>query len=138
MRVLLDTNIIVDILSKRDGYEDSLRILHYCETEKLYGCVSTTTITDIMYILRKHTSPEQLRNAVQTLLTIVNTVGVTKSDITRAFSCGMKDFEDAVQAACAKRVKAEYIVTRNLRDFQESPVQAISPSNLLKIIGRTL
>lgn len=136
MKVLLDTNVIVDILSKRDGYEDSLQILRCCEIKKLDGCVSTTTVTDIMYILRKHLPREELREAVQTLLTVIGVSGVQKADITHAFSSGMKDFEDAVQAACAKRIKAEYIVTRNLRDFEDSPVQAVSPADMLKLLGR--
>lgn len=136
MKVLLDTNIIVDILSKREGYEDSLQILRCCEIKKIDGYVSSTTVTDVMYILRKHLQPDMLREAVQTLLTTVGVSGVQKADITRAFSCGMKDFEDAVQASCAKRIKAEYIVTRNLRDFEGSPIQAISPTVLLKLLGR--
>lgn len=136
MKVLLDTNIIVDILSKRDGYTESLQLLRFCETKKLDGCVSTVTVTDIMYILRKHLPPELLRESIQTLLTIVDVAGVAKMDINRAFSSGMKDFEDAVQASCAKRIKADYIVTRNLRDFEESPVQAVSPADLLKLLRR--
>jgi len=136
MKVLLDTNIIVDILSKREGYEDSLQVLRSCEIKKIDGYVSTTTVTDVMYILRRHLPPEKLREAVQTLLITVGVSGVQKADITRAFSSVMKDFEDAVQASCAKRIKAEYIVTRNLRDFEESPVQAVSPADLLKLLKR--
>lgn len=136
MKVLLDTNIIVDILSKREGYEDSLQVLRYCEIKKIDGYVSTTTVTDVMYILRKHLPPDKLREVVQTLLSTVGVSGVQKADITHAFYGVMKDFEDAVQASCAKRIKAEYIVTRNLRNFEESPVQAISPADLLKLLRR--
>jgi len=136
MKVLLDTNIIIDILSKRDGYEASLQVLRCCEINKLDGRVSTTTVTDVMYIMRKHSTPELLRESVQTLLAIVDVADVTKADINRAFSGSMRDFEDAVQAACAKRIKANYIVTRNLRDFEESPVRAISPQDLLKLLKR--
>ena len=136
MKALLDTNIVIDILSKRDGYETSLQVLRFCETKKLDGWVSTTTITDVMYIMRRHSTSQQLRESVQTLLTIADVAGVTKADLSRAFSGSMSDFEDAVQAACAKRIKAEYIVTRNLRDFEGSPVRAISPQDLLKLLGR--
>lgn len=136
MKVLLDTNIIVDILSKRDGYEESLQVLRCCEIKKIDGYVSTTTVTDIMYILRKQLPSDKLWEAMQTLFTTVGVSGVQKADILCAFSCGMKDFEDAVQASCAKRIKAEYIVTRNLQDFEESPVQAVSPADLLKLLRR--
>jgi PIN domain nuclease of toxin-antitoxin system len=91
MKVLLDTNVVVDILSKRGGYEDSLRILALCEMCRITGFVSAVTVTDVMYILRKHISPDTVRSAVQTLLIIVKVEDVLKSDISAAFSSDMKD-----------------------------------------------
>jgi len=135
MRLLLDTNVIVDIVSERTGYQESLQLLKYCETWRAEGFVSAVTITDVMYILRKHISPDAVRNAVQTLLLVVDVVDVLKTDITAAFASGMKDFEDAVQASCAGRIKADYIVTRNISDFSNSIVPAISPADALKIIS---
>ena len=135
MKVLLDTNIIIDIISKRDGYEDSLKLLKYCEMRKLEGYISATTITDIFYILRKHIDPSQVHDAMQTLLIIVNIARVGKSEILAAFASDMKDFEDAVQVACAKRIGADYIVTRNLKDFQQSEVKAISSSDFVKLLS---
>jgi predicted nucleic acid-binding protein len=134
MKLFLDTNIIIDILSKRDGYEDSLRILAHCEMFHAKGIVSAVTVTDVMYILRKHISPEAVRNAVQTLLIIVNIEDVLKSDISAAFSSDMKDFEDAVQVSCADRINADYIVTRNIKDFGKSAIPAISPTDMLKLL----
>ena len=97
MKILLDTNIIVDILSKRTGYEDALELLKYCETKHVMAFVSATTITDIVYILRKHIDPQEVRKAMQALLLIVEIASVGKNDIFIAFSSDMKDFEDAVQ-----------------------------------------
>ncbi|MCL2219719.1 MAG: PIN domain-containing protein [Chitinispirillia bacterium] len=132
MKIFIDTNIIVDIVSRRGGYEESLQLLKYCETSRLKGFVSTVTVTDVMYILRKHISPDAVRNAVQTLLVIVDVADVLKNDITAAFSSPVKDFEDAVQASCADRIQADYIVTRNTKDFEKSTVRAILPAELLK------
>ena len=135
MKLFLDTNIIVDIISKRSGYEDSLQVLRYCETNHAKAFVSATTVTDVMYILRKHIAPEAVRNAVQTLLSIVDVAGVLKSDITSAFLSNMKDFEDAVQASCAARIKSDYIVTRNFKDFEESRIPTVSPSMALELFA---
>ncbi|GHV34041.1 twitching motility protein PilT [Synergistales bacterium] len=134
MKLLLDTNIIVDILSGRDGCADSLKVLKYCETKHALGYVSAITVTDVMYILRKHISPDMVRDALLTMLLIVDVVDVLSSDIRRAFSCGIKDFEDAVQAMCANRICADYIVTRNLKDFHGSPVLSVSPLDVLEIL----
>ena len=132
MRVLLDTNIIIDILSKREGYEDSLRVLKYCEIRKVTGFVSAITVADVLYILRKHISPAEVKDAVQALLLIVDVADVLKSDIAAAFASDMKDFEDALQASCAKRIKADYIITRNLDHFNDSDVPALTPLQTIK------
>ena len=132
---MLDTNIVVDIISKSEGYEDSLHLIKHCELGNVNGFVSAITVTDVMYILRKHISPSLVRETVQTLLLIVDVANILKSDITSAFSSNIKDYEDAVQASCAERMKANYIVTRNLKDFREPAIPAISPSKALQIIG---
>ena len=135
MRLLLDINIVVDILSKREGFTDSLAILRCCEAGLVEGYVSATTVTDVMYIMRKHIRPDTIRETVQLLLTIVDVAGVQKSDINAAFISGMTDYEDAVQASCAVRIKADYIVTRNVKDFEKSPVSAVQPDGLLKLLN---
>ncbi|MDR1137651.1 MAG: PIN domain-containing protein [Synergistaceae bacterium] len=134
MRLLLDTNIIVDILSGRDGYAGSLGVLKCCEVKRAEGFVSAITVTDVMYILRKLAAPGGVRDAMLTLTSIADVADVSKADIKGAFSCGMDDFEDAVQAMCAKRIGADYVVTRNGRDFVGSPVRAVPPDGLLRFL----
>jgi predicted nucleic acid-binding protein len=128
MKVLIDTNVILDILMKRAGfYENSSRVLKLCEIKQDEGYISATTVTDVHYFLRKEIGYEQTREAMQTLLAIIDVAAVTKADIHRAFSYNMPDYEDAVQAACAKRIGAMRIVTRNAKDFKGSPVIAVTP-----------
>ena len=133
MKVLLDTNIIIDVISKRKGYEESLRLFKYCESGHVQGVVSATTVTDILYILRKHINPSEVRSAMQTLLLIIDIASIGKGEIAAAFASEMKDFEDAVQSACAKRIGADYIVTHNLKDFDKSAVKAITPTEALEL-----
>ncbi|MDR2735004.1 MAG: PIN domain-containing protein [Spirochaetota bacterium] len=133
-RLFLDTNIIIDVIAKRKGYADSLQIMRYCETNHADGFISAISVTDVMYILRKYITPNAVRGAVQTLLAIVHLTDVRKGDILTAFSGNMKDFEDAVQASCARRIQADYIVTHNIRDFTESAIPAILPSDVVKLL----
>ena len=137
MRLFLDTNIIIDVLSKREGYTDSLTVLKCCETGVVEGWVSAATITDVMYILRKHINPQQIRDAVRRLLLIVDVCSVLKSDINAAFLSDIADVEDAVQASCAARIKADYIVTRNIKDFISSPIKAVLPSSIFNLVNPT-
>ena len=78
MKILLDTNIIIDVLTKRKGYEDSLSLVKYCELGTVEGFVSATTVTDVMYILRKHLPPTDVRDALQILFLVVNVASVLK------------------------------------------------------------
>ncbi len=135
MKILLDTNVIIDNLAQRDGGE-SLEILTLCEGGVLEGIITTVTLMDVMYIMRKSISAAELREAAKMLMQIVDVVPALKSDINTALVGKVSDFEDAVQAACAVRIKAEFIVTRNKKHFIGSPVPAISPSELLKILRK--
>lgn len=134
MKLLLDTNIVVDIISRRSGYEESLNVLKYCEIKKVEGIVSVATVLDVMYILRKHIKPEKVKNVVQTFIAIVDVADVKNTDILGAFNSEMTDYEDAVQAICAKRNRVDYIITRNKKDFAKSPVPALLPSEVLSLL----
>ena len=134
MKILLDTNIIIDIISKRSGYEDSLQVFKYCELGWVRAFISATTVTDIMYILRKQIEPHDVRAAMETLFLIVDIASVTKDDIMHALSSNLKDFEDAVQVACAKRNGANYIITRNIKDFNHADVMALDPRDAIELI----
>ena len=134
MKALIDTNIIIDNFACRDEYGDSLEILNLCENGELEGVVSTVTIMDAMYILRKHMDFTEARNATLKLIQIVDVVPVLKSDINTALTSDFSDFEDAVQASCASRVKTDYIVTRNVKDFRNSIVPSILPGDMLKLL----
>lgn len=132
MRILLDTNIVVDVLSGREGYEESLEVLRFCEAGLAEGLVSTATVMDVMYILRKYLPMDRLREVVQTFLSAAAMVEVKPQDITGALESGMNDFEDAVQALCGLRNGAEAIVTRNIKDFRQSPLKAVLPGEAIE------
>jgi len=134
LKILLDTNIVIDNLARRDEYGESLTILNLCEDGVLEGVITTVTIMDVMYVMRKYLGYEEIRSAVQILMQIVDIVPALKRDINTAFIGSFNDFEDAVQASCAERAKADYIVTRNVKDFKKSSIPAVTPDNLLKLL----
>ncbi|MDR0434333.1 MAG: PIN domain-containing protein [Gracilibacteraceae bacterium] len=133
MRVVLDTNIIVDVLERReDFFDDSYAILKFAAEDKLDACTPAGSIADIYYILRKsRKSSAAAQNAIATLIQLVRVCDTAATDIADALTLGIADFEDAILAATARREKAEYIITRNERDFDRSPVPAASPSDFV-------
>ena len=135
MRVLIDTNVILDVLCKRqDFFEDSAKVMKLCEVGKLKGVISALTVPNIVYIMRKELDAGKTREVVEKLQLIFAVADLRADDIKKALSLDFGDFEDALQSACAARIKADYIVTRNVRDFQGSKIAAIKPSELLERI----
>lgn len=133
--MLIDTNIILDVLCKRPGfYEDSARIFKLCEVKKITGVISALSIPNIMYILRKELDADKTKEVLDNLMLIFTVADLKADDLKKAADMKFKDFEDAIQSACASRIKANYIVTRNIKDFSESKVTAIKPTELLERI----
>ena len=132
MKVLIDTNIILDVLCKRPAfYEDSAKIFKLCEVKKISGVISALSIPNIMYILRKDLDADKTREILDSLMLIFSVADLKADDLKKAADMRFKDYEDAIQSACATRIKANYIVTRNIKDFSESKVTAIKPAELL-------
>lgn len=135
MKVLIDTNIILDVLCKRpEFYEDSARIFKFCEVKKITGVISALSIPNIMYILRKELDADKTKEVLDNLMLIFSVADLKANDLKKAADMKFKDFEDAIQSACASRIKANYIVTRNIKVFSESKVTAIKPTELLERI----
>lgn len=131
MKVLIETNIILDVLCKRpEFYEDAARIFKLCEVKKITGVVSALSIPNIVYIMRKELDAEKTKEILRNLSVIFTIADLRADDLKKAADMNFKDYEDAVQSACAARIKANYIVTRNIKDFTESKVATIKPSEL--------
>ena len=135
MKVLIDTNIILDVLCKRpDFYKDSAKVFKLCEVKRISGVISALSIPNIMYILRKELDSEKTKEILDNLSLIFSIADLKADDLKKAADMQFKDYEDAVQSACAARIKANYIITRNIGDFTMSKVAAIKPTELLKRI----
>ena len=133
MKVLIDTNVILDVLCNRSEFvEDSSREWKYCEVNQIEGYISALSVPNIVYILRKELTPQKTQQLIQQILMIFEVIDLKSSDLKNAAEMLSSDFEDAVQMCCANRIKADYIITRNIRDFKESKVPALKPSELLE------
>lgn len=132
MVLLIDANVILDVLMNRQDFvKDSRMIWELCETEKAKGYVSALTFAKLVYIMRKQRNPEASENIYRKLSLILTFTDLSVSDLTRAAELNWNDFEDAVQSVTAERIHADYIVTRNVRDFSRSKVMAFTPSEML-------
>ena len=133
MKLLIDTNVVLDALMAREPWAASAQaILLAVAEEKAEGCITASSFTDIHYILRKHLRDnEKTKQALLGLLAVVAVLDVTGIDCEKAFELPMHDYEDALLAYCGKRHKVDHIVTRNPKHFEGSPVKVISPEDML-------
>ena len=103
-----------------------------CEVRKISGYVSAMSIPNIIYIMRKELDKEKIKDVLEKLSLIFIIADLRADDLKKAADMGFKDYEDAVQSACASRLKADYIITRKFKDFAGSKVAAIKPSEFLE------
>jgi predicted nucleic acid-binding protein len=134
MKLLIDTNVILDALMSREPWTDAAgEVLIAVAEEKAEGFVTASSFTGLYYILRKHTKDdEQTRQTLLGLLAVIDVLDVSGNDCEKAFELPMGDYEDALQAACAKRHRIDCIVTRDEKHYEGSPVKIASPEEILK------
>jgi len=133
MTVLIDTNVILDYVLKREPFaEDALACLDWLIIGKAKIWLTASTITDIYYVTRKALqNPIKAKEVIEKLLNAFQIGGVDKTDCVNALEPDISDYEDALVSVCAKKAKAEYIITRNTKHFENSIVPAISPVDFL-------
>lgn len=131
MKILIDTNVILDVLCNRKEFvDDSLKVFKHCEANQITGCISALSVPNIVYIMRKELDGEKIKEILTTLTSLFTVIDLRESDLTKAADLDFSDYEDALQSVCATRAKVNYIVTRNIKDFRNSTVPAIKPSEL--------
>ena len=135
MVLLIDTNVILDVLLNRPEFvKASSLVWKLCETGQARGYISTLSYANMMYVMRKQLNPEQIKDVFHKLNLIFEFADFSSAVLERAVNMRWDDCEDAIQSATAELVHADYIITRNLKDFSQSKVMAFTPSELLSRI----
>lgn len=133
MNVFIDSNVLYDALFAREPFcDDAWQLLNLGNNDIIRLSVSTLTVINAVYVARKyHVSIEDVRKSLLEMHNFISFVDLTESNIVEQLGSDWKDFEDAVQHACAVYDFADYIVTRNEKDFKESSISVLTPKELL-------
>lgn len=133
MRALIDTCIVIDALQAREPFaEDAQQIFLAVANKRVMGFLTAKSAADIYYITHRHThNDHDTRRVLSTLLGLFELLDTAGMDCRRAISSKLTDYEDAMMVETALRCGMDCIVTRNLRDYEKSPVQVYSPSAFL-------
>ena len=137
MKIYFDTNIVIDILKlRKPHFEKSNAAFLLAVNGQIDGIIGVSSITDIFYICRNDF--EDTGKAVKIIfdiLKIIKPIDILVLDIYKAAELEFLDYEDAVISAAAQREKANFILTRNKKDFLKSVVPAITPDELLQMLA---
>ena len=133
--VLIDLNILLDVLQKREPFfETSAGLLAAIETGRVRGYVAAHSITTLFYLIQKGRSASDARAMITNLLQFIKVAAVDQSTIEQALNLDFRDFEDAVQMVSALQCKADCLVTRNARDYQPALLPVMQPVDFLSTL----
>jgi predicted nucleic acid-binding protein len=133
MRILLDTDVLLDLMLDRPGFADAAAILWQAhEQERLEAYVSAITPVNVYYIARKLKGAEIARQAVRDVVTTLRVCPLDHAALVGALDLPFADYEDAVQHASAVALQLDGIVTRNTEDYRGATITIYSPVELAK------
>lgn len=138
MLFFLDTNIIVDLLQKRDPHFDlASEIFNFSTKENLELYASSHSIATVHYICKKNIKEAKLRELIDEVLNFLKIIPVDEEILRKSIKSNHKDFEDSIQIFCAHQIKnLTGIITRNIKDFSTSEIPVFAPDEALNLIQK--
>lgn len=139
MKILFDTNIVLDVLMDRLPYSDAaVELFSKVENGSINGCLCGTTITTVFYLTAKAVGAAKAKEEIKKLLGMFEVAPVNRHVLESALLLDFNDFEDAVIHEAASNLGVDAIVTRNLKDFKKSRVAVYSSQEMAKILTMTI
>jgi predicted nucleic acid-binding protein len=136
IKALVDTNVFLEIINLREFHREAGEIIETARKRDFLACVATHQVTTIAYYARKSLSrQDEFRALMSELLGFLHVIPVSASNLKEALYSRITDFEDAVLESAALHDGADFIVTRNAKDFKDSRVKALSPAQFLKLLS---
>lgn len=136
MKVLFDTNVIIDALIRREDSNFARRLIQLASIEEIDAYICSKQITDIYYILRKYvTSEEKRRSYIQTILETFKLLPLLPSDLKYCLKTKMNDFEDSLLDEIASVNMINNMVTNNIKDYKNSKSIILTPKQLLDLVA---
>ncbi|AFY60819.1 PIN domain-containing protein [Synechococcus sp. PCC 6312] len=131
MRLLIDTNVVLDFLQEREPFvESAAELFARIDRGEIEGFIAATTITNIYYIVRRGVGAIVAKNSVIQILSSLNICTVDQEVLEQAIKLNFQDYEDAVQYSCAIAYNLDAIVTRDLSGFVNSEIPVVLPNDL--------
>ena len=136
MKVLIDTNVIMDVLVGREPFlEMSRYVVNLCDNCVIEGFLAAHSITNLFYMLRKYYPSDECHDILLDIFDIFSVIGIDETKLKTALqNKEFKDFEDCLQIECGREVDVDYIITRDTKDFSKSDIPCITPTEFHDMI----
>ena len=134
-RVFFDTNVLLDVLLGRGPwFHEASLLCNMVDDRRVRGSASAISCNNMYYVLRRVLGRERALSSVLRLLEGLEVVALDRKVILAAAAVTMGDFEDAIQYVSARQAGADYLVTRDIRDFPQGTPEVLVPGDLLRIL----
>lgn len=139
MKALVDTNVIVDALTSREPWKENAEKIFLMSANRVMDAyITASSATDIYYLVKKYLhSTEQAKQVMGKLYSFMGILAVTEDECVDALASAVSDYEDAVIERTAIKADMDYIITRNVKDYQEGVVKAILPDDFISLMEET-
>ncbi|MBM7556779.1 PIN domain-containing protein [Halanaerobacter jeridensis] len=130
-KIIVDINVIMDLSLKREGFNMAEKTFDICLKDDIQGYVCAHEITILSYLLQRKFKLQKVKYFLEEILDIFQIISVNNKILKSALDSEIKDYEDAVIELSALETEVDYIITRNLKDFKNSRVEALSPEEFV-------
>ena len=133
MKILLDTNIVLDLLLEREPFcNEAKDIFTMIESNEISGFLCATSITTIYYLINKSVETSKADEIIEQLLQLFNIADVNKNILIKSLKNNGKDFEDSVIYTSAEYFNIDVIITRDKKGFKQSNIKIMKPNDFLE------
>ena len=136
MKVLIDTNVIIDALTSREPWNKSAETIFIMAANHMMDMyITASSATDIYYLVKKYLhNADQTKQVMEKLYSLIGILSVSSAECIDALASPIRDYEDAVMERVSAKADMDYIVTRNVKDYQPGTVKAISPDDFIVLM----
>lgn len=137
MKVLIDTNVIIDVLTSREPWRKSAETIFIMAANDMMDMyITASSATDIYYLVKKHLhSADSAKQVMGKLYSLVGILTVSGAECIDALASSISDYEDAVGERVSVKADMDYIITRNVKDYQQGMMKTISPDDFIVLMN---
>jgi predicted nucleic acid-binding protein len=133
-KILIDLNIILDFLNKRNFHHEAALLINMCVEKKVSGYICAHEVTTLSYfLLKEHKDKNKVINTITALLDIFNVISIDESILRDSLISPITDYEDAVIEVSSMKINIDYIISRNISDFKLSRIPTYTPEQFFNL-----